>query len=155
MRSFRSAVIAVCVLSSLVTGCAGEADSGEGSVPQSGPQVTTEDAPWSEAPTQKGTYLVAWKPAGGTVPLNEYCSILMRVNRADGSPIEGQVELFFRADMPAHGHGMNVVPVVKPVADGLYQAEGVLLHMRGDWKVGIDVIVDGTAESASFDLTLE
>ena len=122
MRSFRSAVIAVCVLSSLVTGCAGEADSGEGSVPQSGPQVTTEDAPWSEAPTQKGTYLVAWKPAGGTVPLNEYCSILMRVNRADGSPIEGQVELFFRADMPAHGHGMNVVPVVKPVADGLYQA---------------------------------
>ena len=98
---------------------------------------------------------MAWKPAGGTVPLNEYCSILMRVNRADGSPIEGQVELFFRADMPAHGHGMNVVPVVKPVADGLYQAEGVLLHMRGDWKVGIDVIVDGTAESASFDLTLE
>ena len=38
------------------------------------------------------------------------------------------------ADMPAHRHGMNYRPTVTPVAPGRFRADGMVLHMQGDWR---------------------
>lgn len=43
------------------------------------------------------------------------------------------------ADMPAHKHGMNYRPTVRALAPGRYQAEGLLLHMAGRWRILIDL----------------
>ncbi len=50
-----------------------------------------------------------------------------------------------RCSIPEHGHGMNVVPQGRELGLGLYQVEGMLLHMRGRWVLGIDLILDGLA----------
>ncbi len=60
-----------------------------------------------------------------------------------------------RCSMPKHGHGMNFVPQGRELGLGLYRVEGMLLHMRGRWVLGIDVILDGLAETADFELLLE
>ncbi len=55
------------------------------------------------------------------------------------------------ATMPAHGHGMTVVPVTTELGAGDYEAAPLLFHMAGHWQ--IVVTVDGGAgeESAVFD----
>ena len=67
--------------------------------------------------------------------------------------VEG-AELFVRCEMPAHGHGMNVEPKAQEEGSGRYLVDGMLLHMTGEWELGVDVVIDGRAESVSFPLTL-
>lgn len=38
------------------------------------------------------------------------------------------------AQMPAHRHGMNYKPKVTKKDWGVYRAEGLLLHMPGEWE---------------------
>jgi cytochrome c peroxidase len=38
------------------------------------------------------------------------------------------------AHMPAHRHGMNYKPQVKPLGAGRWRAEGLLFHMPGAWE---------------------
>lgn len=144
----------------LLTACGEGSTTTPPGVPPGGPPGAGEDTPeasdWTAGTTAKGTYLVRWRPESGILPRNEYFSLEIEVRRAGpggGAAIEG-AQVYVRADMPAHGHGMNVVPAVLEVGGGRYRAEGMLLHMRGDWKLGVDVIVGGTAESANFDLSL-
>lgn len=51
---------------------------------------------------------------------------------SDNQPFLGPLKV--DADMPEHGHGLNYRPRVSAVAAGAYKAEGLLLHMRGDWR---------------------
>lgn len=43
------------------------------------------------------------------------------------------------ATMPAHGHGMNYLPVVSQVDEGRFVAEGLLFHMPGEWELLFDL----------------
>ena len=139
-------VLTGVVLSLLAVACGG----GEAPAPEASPP----EAPFVHDATSKGTYRVGWHAVGGEVPHNEHFSIDVDVTLANGAPVLGAA-VDVRCEMPAHGHGMNVVPAVRELGDGRYRAEGMLLHMRGDWCLGIDVIVDDVAESAEFDLVLE
>jgi hypothetical protein len=58
------------------------------------------------------------------------------------------------AHMPAHRHGMNYRPSLLPVADGVYRAEGLMLHMPGRWEFLFDLSADGRTDrvAAPFDL---
>jgi YtkA-like len=47
------------------------------------------------------------------------------------------------ADMPAHRHGMNYRATVATRGDGLYHAEGLMLHMPGRWRFIFDLALDG------------
>jgi len=38
------------------------------------------------------------------------------------------------AQMPAHRHGMNYTPKIVKKDWGVYRAEGLLLHMPGEWE---------------------
>jgi hypothetical protein len=48
-------------------------------------------------------------------------------------------ELYIDAIMPAHGHGMNYLPDVSASAPGVFQIDGMLFHMPGDWKINIEL----------------
>lgn len=52
---------------------------------------------------------------------------------------EGTEIVRLNARMPAHGHGMNYVPKLARQEDGHYLAEGMLLHMPGEWEFIVDV----------------
>lgn len=46
------------------------------------------------------------------------------------------------ADMPAHKHGMNYKPVITaiaPTSSGMYQIDGLMFHMPGQWRLTFDV----------------
>lgn len=109
------------------------------------------------APSRKGTYRVSWRPLGGQIPFNEPFDLEVRLAAPsdDGAvPVTG-AQVYVRCDMPEHGHGMNVEPRALDLGGGSYRVEGLLLHMRGRWVLGIDVVVDGTAETADFELVVE
>lgn len=42
------------------------------------------------------------------------------------------------ADMPAHKHGMNYRPSVRALGGGRFEAQGLLLHMPGSWRLLFD-----------------
>lgn len=50
------------------------------------------------------------------------------------------------AHMPAHRHGMNYAPTLRPLAPGRYRAEGMLFHMPGRWELLFDLTAGGTRE---------
>ncbi|MFN0186856.1 MAG: hypothetical protein ACKVQR_23840, partial [Aquabacterium sp.] len=47
--------------------------------------------------------------------------------------------LRFDADMPAHRHGMNYRPTIKALQPGIWEVQGVLLHMPGSWRLIVEV----------------
>lgn len=56
------------------------------------------------------------------------------------------VALRVDADMPAHRHGMNYKPTVRPQGDaheGRWRADGLLLHMPGRWRLLFELSADG------------
>lgn len=69
---------------------------------------------------------------GGTFPLGQVFAIEIVVCDDDGA---WQV-LGVDATMPAHGHGMNYRPVLKPHRGGA-SADGLLFHMPGTWELSI------------------
>ena len=132
-------------LALLCAACSGDASSlSESHAPE----------PWVVGATRKGATQIRWRPADGPIPFNEYFTLEVELSDAGtGTALEG-AELFVRCEMPAHGHGMNVEPKAQEQGAGLYRVDGMLLHMTGEWELGVDVVIDGRAESASFPLTL-
>jgi hypothetical protein len=103
-----------------------------------------------------GTYRVAWEPIGGVIPDAEPFAIAIEIERVDGAPLAPDTVVLADAEMPHHGHGMNLVPEVKraPRA-GAFIAEGMLLHMSGEWVVAIDVGEGGVSERAQWILHVD
>ena len=135
--------------------------------PDTGPAPTQDpESHQRSALSRKGSYVVSWRLETDEIPFNEPFDLEVQVSRPRsgddpqapspkaGAPVEG-AQVFVRCDMPAHGHGMNVEPRATELGGGRYRVEGMLLHMRGDWLLGIDVVLDGTAETADFELALE
>jgi hypothetical protein len=104
-----------------------------------------------------GTYVVSWHVDGDKMPLNKVFDLDVTVHKAaDHKPAEG-VKLAVNATMPAHHHGMNVKPVVKPVDAGNWLVSGMLFHMPGNWQITLD-IDNGTGtepERVQFDVAVK
>lgn len=47
------------------------------------------------------------------------------------------------AIMPAHQHGMNYVPEITDLGDGVYQIDRLVFHMPGEWEFQISVTQSG------------
>lgn len=124
----------------------GDADQPEVDVPEAEVFETT--------PSRSGNLSMGWRVVGDSIPLNEHFEIEVRVTTSTGAPVE-DAQVSARCTMPEHGHGMNVMPRGRELGLGLYRVEGMLLHMRGRWVLGIDVILDGLAETADFEILLE
>lgn len=43
------------------------------------------------------------------------------------------------AEMPAHRHGMNYRPSIRRLGNGRFVADGLMLHMPGQWRLWFEV----------------
>lgn len=113
----------------------------------------TISKPSTEARSSQGTYRVHYTPNPDPIPLNEHFEIEVRVESNHGNTVPKRIEI--RADMPAHGHGINTEPSIQDNGDGTYSVKGLLFHMKGDWELYVDIIDGPLRESAIFPITLE
>lgn len=99
--------------------------------------------------TEGGSFTVSWAPTPDPIALSEEFDLAITVAESGGGAPEG-ARLGVDATMPAHGHGMPVLPTVTESAPGQWVAEGLLFQMAGDWVLEIVVETDTAVESASF-----
>lgn len=116
--------------------------------------VPTDAPRW--ALSADGTYIVFWEPVDGAIPEAEPFAVAIGVARVDGRALAESAVVGFDAEMPHHGHGMNLVPVIeRGERNGAFVASGVLLHMPGRWVIAVDVAEDGILERAQWDAEIE
>ena len=118
------------------------------------PAIAPETVAWQDVVSGDGRWRVAWRPVGGPLPVSEPCTLELRITDAEGRPLDDRVEVVFDAEMPHHGHGMNVDPRVTRGPDG-WSVEGILLHMPGRWEASVDVALDGEIERTQWTLDIE
>ena len=120
------------------------------------PVAAPPAAPWQpsakavSANSADGTYVATWEPEGAAMPDAEPFNMRLSVRRADGRAIGPSARIAVDAEMPHHGHGMNLVPTVTRVGSWnggeLLVASGMLLHMPGRWVLSLDIEEDGVLE---------
>ena len=95
-------------------------------------------------------YVVAFRPHAAPSVGQLFALDFALCAKSGAPPQRVQVD----AHMPAHRHGMNYVPSVQIVAEGLYRAEGLMLHMPGRWEFLFELSTDGRTDrlAAPFDL---
>ena len=59
------------------------------------------------------------------------------------------------AHMPAHRHGMNYAPKIRATAPGRWEADGLLLHMAGQWEFLVDLRAGGVADRLTYSYRLD
>ncbi|HXC53050.1 MAG TPA: hypothetical protein VN634_19340 [Candidatus Limnocylindrales bacterium] len=109
--------------------------------------------------TTAGKHLrVRYEPRPDPIPLDEPFAIRVYVepdassSTRTASPSGRRIEV--RGWMPEHLHGMPLAPLVTPAGDGVWNVDGMLLHMTGHWQLFIDVMDDDKRDRATFDVEL-
>jgi hypothetical protein len=101
-------------------------------------------------------YDVLWQATPSPIPLNETFDLVVEVRRHDAAAKSASdVALNVDARMPAHGHGMNVLPRVSSKGDGKFAVSGLLFHMPGHWELYFDVTENAATERVQIDVNLE
>lgn len=103
----------------------------------------------TSAATDGGSFVVEYTADPDPIPSDDYFTVTATVYAADdtAAPLTGAV-VVMDADMPGHGHGMNVTPEVTDNGDGTYSGTPFLFHMSGDWRLQFAVTHDGVTETA-------
>ena len=127
--------------------------------------VAAPPAPWQpsakavSANSADGTYAASWEPEGTALPDAEPFNMRFAVRRADGRAISAAARMSVDAEMPHHGHGMNLVPTVTRLGawngSELLVASGMLLHMPGRWVLSLDIEEDGVLERTQWFIDVE
>ena len=103
--------------------------------------------------SRDGKLEVVWRPETQEVPKNEHFELRLWIFREDELVRDATVRV--DAEMPEHGHGMNVQPETVEQLDGSYRVKGMLLHMAGYWLLHVDVVEKGLFERTSFRIDLD
>ena len=113
------------------------------------PQVASSGAKWERAASADATYWVDWRVVVGVIPKADPFDVEIRItNYKTGAP--SNVQCSIDAEMPEHGHGMNVIPNMQQLGPGHFLAKGMLLHMPGRWSIVIDATDGAMTERAQF-----
>jgi len=148
-------MIALPLVLAALTACGGD----RAAAPASAAASRHPSAKAVSATSADGTYLAMWEPEGGALPDAEPFNILFAARRADGAPISTSARIVVDAEMPHHGHGMNLVPTV--TREGAWNghevivASGMLLHMPGRWVLSLDIEEDGVLERTQWLVDVE
>lgn len=89
-------------------------------------------------------FVLAWRTDPPAIRVGEPFAVELAVCRRSGAA--GPEALAVDAHMPAHRHGMNYAPALRRTAPGRYRADGLLLHMPGEWELWFDLGAGGDAE---------
>lgn len=82
---------------------------------------------------EQGAVQATWAADKPPIVVGRHFTIQVRLCPADA--VLARVD----ATMPAHRHGMNYRPTVKPLGDGRWHVEGLMFHMPGAWELRLDV----------------
>jgi len=92
----------------------------------------------------RGDVVLAWRvllPDGalksGRIPMARHFSL--DVQLCDRGGVSGAQLAKADADMPAHKHGMNYRPTIKPLGNGRFRVDGMMFHMAGEWQLAFEV----------------
>jgi len=111
------------------------------------------DSPGADYARLESTHFILWmatRPAA--VPVGAEFSVDAVLCRKNGTGVSA---LRFDAWMPAHRHGMNSRPSVKPMGAGRWRADGFLFHMPGRWQFTFEVDTPNGRERLTRDLVVE
>lgn len=108
------------------------------------------------AMTDGGSFHVKYTLDPSTITVSEPFDMTFTISAADAmdTPLTDATATA-DANMPAHGHGMNVEPTATDNGDGTTTVSGMVFHMPGHWEVVVDVTEGDTTEQAIFDIVLE
>ncbi|WP_153769905.1 hypothetical protein [Labrenzia sp. CE80] len=90
-------------------------------------------------------------PPPSALEVGELFALTLEICKAPA----GMEIIRLNARMPAHGHGMNYEPELSRLDDGRYLAEGMLLHMPGEWEFVVDVRSSDQSERLSVAVDLK
>lgn len=114
---------------------AAEAPPADAAAPEDPPEVAQEP---QVVPSNGDGFRLEWSTQPSPPPLNSEFSVRFRLLDPDGTPLAPPLSTVrVDADMPAHGHGMNVAPSLVE-ADGWVEAAPLLFHMPGAWELYVD-----------------
>ena len=93
----------------------------------------------------KGELTLVWRPMlsdhqapkAGRIPMAKHFSL--EVQLCDKYGVSTAQLKKADATMPAHKHGMNYRPVIKPLGNGRFSVEGFMFHMAGRWELAFEV----------------
>lgn len=148
----------------LASGCGGSGGAGGGATAPQAPRHATVSASAPASRSADGTYAARWEPRDGVIADAEPFAACFAVRRTDGRPIADSARFIVDAEMPQHGHGMNLVPSIERMqgeVDGagggelVVVANGMLLHMPGRWVLSLDVVEDGVLERTQWFVDVE
>lgn len=105
--------------------------------------------------SENGVFQATIAPSAEPIPINQIHVWTLRVEAADGTPVEGAT-IAVDGDMPQHGHGLPTQPqVTQDLGDGNYLVEGMKFQMTGWWVVDFDIDSDGRSDQVRFNLMLK
>ena len=109
----------------------------------------------TEGYTSDGGYYVRYDTNPSPIPVNAPFVLGIDVFTDESKSIRSlDITVDSDAEMPEHGHGMNLLPPTEEVEDGRFEADGFLFHMTGDWEIIIYVNGLDGSESIRFPVTL-
>lgn len=139
--SARSTFTIVLLISAMLTGAAGVAET------------TTTKFPVSKL-SNAGLYRVTLEPVPASIPIADLHAWTVRVETAEGKTF-APIRLGINGGMPAHGHGMISEPrITHQLRDGEYLIEGMKFHMGGSWRLTVGLEGPDGFDKAIFDMTL-
>lgn len=86
---------------------------------------------------EAGGVTLAYAPQPSPIPLDRHFKLAIAVCGVQVAALRVD------ADMPAHRHGMNYRATVQTAGDGRFEAQGLLFHMPGRWRLIFDVDTGG------------
>ena len=108
--------------------------------------------------SKQGLFTISYSSDLEPVVKNQLHTWTIHVDGADGQPVDNAI-ISIDGGMPEHNHGMPTQPIVTPLGDGNYRAEGMKFQMPGWWTVTVTVTstveAGGSVDTATFNLVLD
>ena len=98
-------------------------------------------------------YWLAYRTKPERLRIGEQFTVELLVCPKSGQPAPEGVQI--DGFMPEHNHGMNYKAVVKPSANGRYEASGLMFHMPGKWDFIFDVRGGGKTDRVTHSVMLQ
>ena len=113
---------------------------------------------WQETLSNDGSWRVKWRVLvdgrESELPIVRRRFTIELSIESTRTPREFPKSVMVDAQMPDHGHGMNVAPTIVLEKSGECHAEGMLFHMSGRWEVDVDIDDGTTIERAQWNIPM-
>lgn len=113
---------------------------------------------WQETLSNDGSWRVQWRVLvdgkESELPIVRRRFTIELIIESTRNPTELPKSVMVDAQMPDHGHGMNVAPTMVLEKSRECRAEGMLFHMSGRWEVDVDIDDGITVERAQWNIPM-